>query len=60
MRGWPTKVDEECTGTTMRDYLRGSDLSHIPDDLVALYDDGTGAEGDLMYRQPSLDSSNGS
>lgn len=58
-RGAP-KVDEECTGTTMRDYLRGSDLSHIPDDLVALYDDGTGAEGDLIYRQPSLDSSNGS
>jgi hypothetical protein len=58
-RGAP-KVDEECTGTTMRDYLCGSDLSHIPDDLVALYDDGTGAEGDLIYRQPSPDSSNGS
>jgi hypothetical protein len=58
-RGAP-RVDEECTGTTMRDYLRASDLSHIPDDLVALYDDGTGTEGDLIYRQPSSDSSNGS
>lgn len=57
-RGAP-KVDEECTGTTMRDYLRGSDLSHIPNDLVALYDDGTGTEGELIYRQPSSDSFNG-
>ncbi len=39
-RGAP-RVDEECTGTTMRDYLRGTDFSHIPDELVALYDDGT-------------------
>lgn len=44
------KVDEECTGTTMRDYLRGSDLAHIPDDLVALYDDGTAERGNLTYR----------
>ncbi len=33
-------VDSDCTGTTMRDYLRGTDLSHIPDDAVALYDGG--------------------
>jgi hypothetical protein len=34
-------VDSACTGTTMGDYLRGSDLSHLPDDAVALYMDGT-------------------
>ena len=33
-------VDSACTGTTMRDYLRGSDLSHVPDEAVALYDGG--------------------
>lgn len=43
------RVDEACTGTTMRDYLRGSDLAHIPDDIVALYDDGTGDSGKLVY-----------
>ncbi len=43
-------TDEECTGTTMRDYLRGTDLAHLPDDLVALYDDGTGAAGELLYQ----------
>ena len=49
-RGAP-KVDEECTGTTMRDYLRGTDLAHLPDQLVALYDDGTEAGGELIYKQ---------
>jgi len=43
-------VDEECTGTTMRDYLRGTDFDHIPDNLIALYDDGTELAGELMYR----------
>jgi hypothetical protein len=45
-------IDASCTGTTMRDYLRGSDFSHIPDSIVALYDDGTAVGGDLLY-QPS-------
>jgi len=30
-------IDSHCTGTTMGDYLRGSDLSHIPDELIKLY-----------------------
>ena len=53
-RGAP-RVDEECTGTTMRDYLRGTDFSHIPDNLVGLYDDGTGEAGELIYRPRDLD-----
>lgn len=32
-------IDSACTGTTMRDYLRGSDLSNLPDDAIAMYDD---------------------
>ena len=31
-------IDSACTGTTMRDYLRATDLTRIPDDTVALYD----------------------
>ena len=31
-------IDSECTGTTLRDYLRGTDLSRLPDDVVAPYD----------------------
>jgi hypothetical protein len=34
----------------MRDYLRGTDFAHIPDNLVALYDDGTGEAGELLYK----------
>ncbi len=43
------KTDEQCTGTTMRDYLRANDLSRLPDDIIALYDDGTNADGKLVY-----------
>lgn len=32
-------IDSACTGTTMRDYLRGTDLLQIPEDIVQLYDD---------------------
>jgi len=49
-RGAPN-VDSACTGTTMRDYLRVTDLSHIPDAVVAMYSDGTESEGLLIYPQ---------
>ena len=42
-------VDAECTGTTMRDYLRGKDFDRLADDLVAMYDDTTKTEGALLY-----------
>jgi hypothetical protein len=47
-RGAP-RVDEECTGTTMRDYLRATDLARVPDELITLYDDETVGEGKLVY-----------
>jgi hypothetical protein len=31
-------LDCECTGTTLRDYLRGTDLTRLPDDVIAPYD----------------------
>jgi hypothetical protein len=39
-RGAPN-LDSACTGTTMRDYLRGTDLGHVPEEAVALYDGAT-------------------
>lgn len=36
-RGAPN-VDSACTGTTLRDYQRGSDLARIPEELCLLYD----------------------
>ena len=37
-------VDSAATGTTMRDYLRATDFSHLPEEAIALYFDGTEAE----------------
>lgn len=47
-------IDSSCTGTALRDYLRGTDLSRVPDEVVGLYDDGTGSQGELIY-QANLD-----
>lgn len=33
-------IDSWSTGTTMGDYLRGTDLSHLPSDATQLYDAG--------------------
>jgi hypothetical protein len=41
-------IDSACTGTTIGDYLRGTDLSHLPKEAMALYLDGT----ETLYAQP--------
>lgn len=48
-------IDSACTGTSLRDFLRGSDLSRVPEDVVALYNDGTEVAGNLIYA-PSVPS----
>lgn len=47
-RGAPN-VDSRCTGTTMRDYLRCTDLTHLPDEAIALFDDDTAKEDKVLY-----------
>lgn len=42
-------IDSRSTGTTMRDYLRATDLQHLPDDVVKMYDDGTEARAATLY-----------
>ena len=51
-RGAPN-IDSACTGTVMRDFLRGTDLSRLPEEIVALYDDGTATQGKLIYEPES-------
>lgn len=46
-RGAPN-VDSRSTGTTMRDYLRASDLQHLPEEAVRLYDDDTAEAGKVL------------
>jgi hypothetical protein len=47
-RGAPN-LDSRCTGTTMRDYLRASDLEKLPEEVVRLYDDGTATADQVLY-----------
>jgi hypothetical protein len=41
--------DSRATGTTMRDYLRASDLTHLPEEAIALYDDGSAGKDRVLY-----------
>jgi hypothetical protein len=50
-RGAPN-VDSACTGTALRDFLQAENLTRIPDEIVALYHDGTENAGDLLYTPP--------
>jgi hypothetical protein len=47
-RGGPN-VDAACTGTSLRDFMRGTDLARLPDELVRRYDTGVEAEGVLVF-----------
>ena len=38
------RVDSHCTGTSMRDFLNCVDLSRMPADLIARYDDDSAKE----------------
>jgi hypothetical protein len=50
-RGAPN-VDSECTGTSMNDYLRSTDLAHVPPELVAQY---SGKQGTRQVRREAAD-----
>jgi hypothetical protein len=52
-RGAPN-IDSACTGTVMRDYIRCTDLSRMPEEVIALYDDGTEIDGELVYVPKTL------
>lgn len=38
-RAGAANIDSACTGTTIGDYLRGTDFAHLPDEAIALYRD---------------------
>jgi hypothetical protein len=48
-RGAPN-IDSECTGTSLRDFMKGSDLSRLPEDIVARYDSGAETVGVRVYQ----------
>lgn len=46
-------VDSRSTGTSLRDFVRGSDAAPMPDEVVHEYDNAEAAEGVLVYRPPT-------
>jgi hypothetical protein len=46
-------VDSACTGTSLRDFLRGRDFSHLPEEVCAPYDEGPITDGVLVF-DPSI------
>jgi len=46
-------VDSRCTGSSIRDFISAADLSPMPDDIVALFNDGTETKGDLVSVPPA-------
>jgi hypothetical protein len=43
-------IDSKPVGTSLRDFLRGTDLTPIPDDVIAVYDNAPVKEGMLVFR----------
>ena len=46
-------VDSHPVGTSLRDFVRGSDGVAMPDDVVEEYDNAPAGEGVLVYRPPT-------
>lgn len=42
-------IDSASTGTTLRDYMCSTDLSAIPDEVIALHDDEPPTNGELVF-----------
>jgi hypothetical protein len=51
-RGAPN-IDSACTGTSLRDFVRGSDGERLPESVVALYDNEEAHVGELIYQPTS-------
>ena len=50
-------IDSECTGTTLRDFSRGSDFERFPEAMAVLYDNEQPTDGELIF---NLSAPNGS
>jgi hypothetical protein len=45
-----SNVDSAPVGTSLRDFVRGTDASPLPEDVVQKYDNATVADGVLVYK----------
>jgi hypothetical protein len=53
-KGGAINLDSESTGTSLRDFLRVSDLEKLPDESVALYDEEPVAGDRLVYKPAAV------
>jgi hypothetical protein len=49
-------VDSHPTGTSLRDFMRGSDLTPMPEDVVAMYDNSPTSDGVLVFKPEQVES----
>jgi hypothetical protein len=47
-------IDSACTGTTLRDFLRATDFSHIPEDLISPYENEQPLSSKLALQTQAL------
>jgi hypothetical protein len=52
-RGAPN-IDSKCTGTSLRDFLRATDLSRLPEEVVAPYDTEVPGEDAVLIYESNL------
>lgn len=45
-------IDSACTGTSMGDFLKGTDFSRLPTQALVLYNDGTESQYSSTARSP--------
>jgi hypothetical protein len=48
-KGGAKNIDSHCTGTSLRDFMRGSDLAKLDEAFVSQYDDTPAAEGIRVF-----------
>jgi hypothetical protein len=51
-KGGPANIDSHCTGTSLRDFMRGTDFARLPEEIVARYDEEPPADGMLIFQPP--------
>jgi hypothetical protein len=49
-------VDSECTGTALRDFLRGTDLARLEEEIVLPYDGGVPPKEGVVHFRPTVGS----
>jgi len=55
-RSGAKNIDSRCHGTSLRDFMKGSDLSRMPESVVGMYDDVEAPEEAKVFK-PELASS---